>query len=81
VKTYVFRVVLEPDGDRWLAYAPALKDLGGATWGDTEAEALQSIKEVVQMTVEGLVEHSEPIPEEPQSDVLVLPEPRVAVTL
>jgi len=32
VKTYVFRVVVEPDDDRWVAYSPARKELGGATF-------------------------------------------------
>lgn len=32
MKTYVFRVVVEPDEDRWHAYCPALEDKGGATW-------------------------------------------------
>ena len=31
MKTYVFRVVVEPDEDRWIAYCPILEDKGGAT--------------------------------------------------
>jgi len=63
VKTYLFRAVVEPDEDRWVAYAPALKDRGGATWGYTKEEALKHLSEVVQMTVQSMVEHGEPIPE------------------
>jgi predicted RNase H-like HicB family nuclease len=80
-KSYVFRVVVEPDEDRWHAYAPALVAQGGATWGYTKEEALTNINEVVQMVVESLVEHGDPIPEEPQDQVQVFNEPRVAVTV
>lgn len=62
MKTYVFRVVVEPDEDRWVAYAPALKDRGGATWGYTREEALENIGQVVQMTVDSMVQHGEAIP-------------------
>ena len=33
MKTYVFRVVVEPDDDRWVAYSPALKAKGGRYLG------------------------------------------------
>jgi hypothetical protein len=35
MKTYVFRVVIEPDEDRRLAHCPALLTYGAATWGNT----------------------------------------------
>jgi predicted RNase H-like HicB family nuclease len=81
VKTYVFRVVVEPDEDRWLAYCPALVKLGAATWGYTQEEALKHIREVVEMVVEELAEENQPIPEEPEGEVIVSAEPRVAVTI
>ena len=56
MKTYSFKVVVEPDEDRWHAYCPALVNQGAATWGYTEQEALQQIQEVVQIVVESLVE-------------------------
>ncbi len=62
MKTYLFQVVLEPDDDRWIAYSPVLKDKGGATWGRTESEALENIRQVIQMTVESMIEHGEPVP-------------------
>ncbi len=43
--TYIFKVVVEPDEDKWSAYCPALLQQGAATWGNTEAEALQHIHE------------------------------------
>ena len=56
MKTYSFKVVVEPDEDRWHAYCPALIGQGAATWGYTQQEALRQIQEVVQMVVESLVE-------------------------
>ena len=81
MKTYVFRVVVEPDEDRWFAYCPSLKNNGGATWGYTKKEALKNIREVVQMTIESMIEHGEKIPEEPKEEVKGFPEPSVAVTV
>ena len=79
MKTYVFRIVVEPDEDRWVAYCPLLVDQGGATWGYSEEEALQNIREVLQMTVESMIEHGQPIPEGPVGEVRVFLEPSVAV--
>lgn len=81
MKTYVFRVVVEPDEDRWVAYCPTLKDRGAATWGNTQEDALENIRQVLQMTVESMVEHGEAIPEDPASEVQVFAEPRVAVNI
>ena len=81
MKTYVFRVVVEPDEDRWHAYCPVLEKYGAATWGYTREEALKNIKEVVEMVIEELVEDKEPIPEEPKEEVSVFSEPQVAVTI
>jgi len=81
MKTYVFRVVVEPDEDRWFAYCPVLEDKGGATWGYTRAEALKNIKEVVEMIIESLIEHGELVPEKPEAEVKISPEPLVAVTV
>ena len=81
MKTYVFRVVVEPDDGRWSAYCPVLEKRGAATWGDTEEEALKNIREVVEMIVEELVAENEPLPEGPSEEVVVSTEPRVAVTL
>lgn len=81
MKTYVFKVVVEPDDGQWHAFCPALEDKGAATWGETREEALKNIQEVVQMVVEELVRDGEPLPEEPEEDVRVFPEPRVAVTI
>lgn len=81
MKTYLFRVVIEPDDGRWHAYCPVLEEKGAATWGYTPEEALKNIYEVVQMVVEEMLKDGESIPEEPPEEVQVLPEPCVAVTV
>ena len=71
--SYIYRVIIEPDDDRWHAFCPALLDKGGATWGHTREEALENIREVVQMIVSELREEGAKIPEDVQisEDVLV----------
>jgi predicted RNase H-like HicB family nuclease len=77
MKTYLFKVVVEPDEGAWSAYCPALAELGAATWGNTQEEALKHIHEVVEIIVQELVEDGEPIPE----DIQVSEEPLVSVTV
>ena len=77
MKTYVFKVVVEPDEDVWAAHCPALKHLGAATWGHTREEALKHIDEVVHIIVAELVEDGESVPE----DVQVTQEALVSVTV
>ncbi len=81
MKTYIFRVVVEPDEDRWVAYCPILLKQGGATWGYTEEEALRHIREVVEMVLVELKEDNLPIPEGPTEEMYVCAEPWVAVTV
>ena len=91
MKTYNFRVVIEPDEDfdgrpsGWHAYCPALKNLGGATWGETREEALKNINEVVRMIVAEFIEEGKPLPEGPEDSVQVeevsQEQPRIAVTV
>ncbi len=81
MKSYIFKVVVEPDEDRWSAYCPALLKQGGATWGYTRDEALKHIQQVVQMVIDELIEDGEAIPEGPEQEVEVSEEPRVAVTV
>ncbi|HEY8874814.1 MAG TPA: type II toxin-antitoxin system HicB family antitoxin, partial [Stellaceae bacterium] len=60
--TYTFKVVVEPDEDRWRAYCPALEEQGAATWGYTREEARQHVREVLEMIVAELVEDGKPVP-------------------
>ena len=65
MKTYSFKVVLEPDEDAegnpaWFAYCPALESIGAATSGRTKAEAPKNINEVVHMIVQELFSKDKP---------------------
>ena len=76
MKTYSFKVVVEPDEDAagnpaWYAYCPALESIGGATSGRTREEALKNINEVVHMIVQEFVEDGKPLPEGPDDAVEV----------
>ena len=75
--TYTFKIVVEPDEDRWRAYCPALEAQGAASWGDTRQEALQHIREVLEMIVAELVEEGKPVP----AAAGVSEKPLVAVTV
>jgi predicted RNase H-like HicB family nuclease len=84
MKTYIFKVILEKDffddgREAYHAYAPALK--GASTWGYSKEEAIRNIREVVQMVVESMMEHKEPLPCESSDLVIVSPEIRVSVTV
>jgi predicted RNase H-like HicB family nuclease len=57
--TYTFRIEVEPDEDAWHAYCPALERFGAATWGATREEALQNIREVIELVISDLVEAGE----------------------
>ena len=79
--TYTFKVLVEPDGERWYACCPALVAQGAATWGYTREEALRNIQDVVRMVVDSLLEHGETLPSASSPDVQVSAEPQVAVSL
>ncbi len=81
VKTYKFKIIIEPDEERWIAYSPLLKDKGGATWGYTKDEALKNINEVLEMVVESMIEDGEQIPEEPFIEAKNAVESEVAIAV
>ena len=81
MKTYTFKVVVEPDEDRWRSYCPALRKYGAATWGETRQEAYQHIQEVVAMIVDELREDGIALPEGPKEEVEVFSDERIAVTV
>lgn len=56
--TYIFKIVVEPDEDRWRAYCPVLEEQGDATWGHTREEALKHMREVLERVVAELAERS-----------------------
>ena len=71
MKTYTFKVVVEPDEDRWHAFCPALQQYGASTWGLTRQEAVKNINEVVELIVDELQEDGIPIPTAPKDEVEV----------
>lgn len=77
MKTYQFRVVVEPDEGGWIAFCPTLARQGAVTGGDTREEAFKNIQEVLQMTLESMLFHGETIPIETPAP----PSERIAVTL
>jgi len=63
---YVYRVVVEPDEDRYYAEIPTLP--GCYSWGRTWEEALKNVKEALEVWLEVKREEGEPIPvEDPQT--------------
>ena len=80
MKTYLFRVTVEPDDGKWVAICPVLEERGAATWGNSREEALKNIQEVLQLTLQSMTEHGEAFPSE-SADVVTFAEPRIAVTL
>jgi predicted RNase H-like HicB family nuclease len=61
MKTYIFRIELEPDEEGWRAFSPPLEGTGASTWGKTKEEALKNIQEVLSMIMEESIEGAQPI--------------------
>jgi predicted RNase H-like HicB family nuclease len=62
MKTDVFRVVIEPDEERFYAQIPVLPDCH--SWGYTDEEALKNVEEAAELCLEAMSEDGQPIPEE-----------------
>lgn len=88
MKSYTFKVVLErdkwpdePDEQAvWRAYVPALEHRGAHAWGDTQEQALENLRNALDLLIEYMKEQGEPIPEEPKTQVTVSKEPLITVT-
>jgi predicted RNase H-like HicB family nuclease len=76
MKTYVFRVVIEPDEERFYAEIPALPDCH--SWGYTYEEALKNMKEAAELCLEAMIQDGQPIPEEDSRPCARLPSPSVS---
>jgi len=81
MKTYAFKVLVEPDEDRWHARCPVLQSYGASTWGATRAEAYKHMQEVVEMIIQELREDGIAIPDGPVEDVEIFSDTRVAVAV
>jgi predicted RNase H-like HicB family nuclease len=64
MEEYIFKVIIEPDGEKWHAYCPVLEEKGASTYGNTLDEAFENIKEVLYITLENMKQHKEKIPSE-----------------
>ena len=84
MRTYIFKVAIEPDEDKWVAYSPELKDRGGATWGETKEEALNNLQDVIRLVIEDMEECKE-LPsfesEIKKNGVIISSEPLITVTV
>ena len=77
MKSYVLKVVVEPDEEKWHAFVPELESRGAATWGWTRDEAFKNIQEVARLVIEDMLEDGEPVPD----GVMIYDEPLVSVTV
>ncbi len=60
VKSYTYRIIIEPDGDSYHGYVPALR--GCHTFGRSIAEVQSLIKDAMSVYLESLIEDKLPIP-------------------
>ena len=58
------RVVIEPDGQGWLAYSPELSSYGASTWCTTREAAIRHIHELIEDIARELRARGAPIPED-----------------
>jgi hypothetical protein len=58
------RVVIEPEGQGWLAYSPELQSFGASTWCTTRAAAVRHIHELIQDIASELRARGAPISDE-----------------
>ena len=79
MKTYVFRVEVEPDDEGWRAFYPPLEEFGASTWGESQDAALKHIQKVLTRIVEERIEAKQSIQD--QESVTVAEGTLVSVTL
>ena len=53
-------IIVEPDGDEYHSYCPALKGLHAC--GETVEEALSNARDAATAYIESLIKHGDPIP-------------------
>ena len=63
MKTYTFRVIIEPDeNNTYHGFVPSLP--GCHTWGESIEETKENLKNAIKCHVQGLLLDDEPIPEQ-----------------
>lgn len=79
MKTFVLKVLLNEEADgRWSASIPALH--GCSSWGYSQQEALENIKDAAEIYIEDMLDAGEVLPT-PSDEVEVIEAPAIAVTL
>lgn len=77
MKALTYRVIIEPDeGNTFHAFVPTLP--GCHTWGHSLEEAKKHIHEAIELYLEDLVAHNEPMPEDKSFDTfetVIAPQP------
>jgi predicted RNase H-like HicB family nuclease len=68
--TAVLRVVLEHDGQGWLATCPELRHYGASTWCTTREAALLHIDELIEDIAAKLRERGMPIPDDVRISII-----------
>jgi len=79
MKTFILKVSLKEEEDgRWSSSTPALP--GCSSWGYSQQEALENIKDAAEIYIEDLLDAGENIPT-PSDEIEIIDEPAVAVSL
>mgnify|MGYP001559707980 CR=1 FL=1 len=68
MKSYTYRVIIEPDGKTFHGHVPALP--GCHTWGKDMDETREHLRDAIDVYLKSLVEDKEPIPEDKGVEVI-----------
>ena len=79
MKTLILKVSLSQEADgRWSAVVPDLP--GCSSWGSSQQEALDNIKDAAEIYLEDMVDSGKGFPS-PSDKINILDEPAIAVSL
>lgn len=62
MKTYTYRIIIEPDGKYYHGYVPAL--VGCHTFGKTIGETKKNLRDAIEVYIESLIDDKNNIPED-----------------
>ena len=79
MKTFVLKVTLKKEVDgRWSASIPVLP--GCWSWGSSQHEALENMKDAAEIYIEDMIDAGERLPQ-PSNEIEIIEEPAIAVSL
>ena len=79
MKTFVLKVTLKKEVDgRWSASIPVLP--GCSSWGSSQHEALENMKDAAEIYIEDMIDAGERLPQ-PSNEIEIIEEPAIAVSL